>query len=33
VNYIDTRLRRGNPSDESDESATMVTSTLGQGMT
>jgi polar amino acid transport system substrate-binding protein len=33
VNYIDTRLRRGSPTDESDESATMVTSTLGQGMT
>jgi polar amino acid transport system substrate-binding protein len=33
VNYIDTSLRRGNPTDESDESATMVTSALGQGMT
>jgi polar amino acid transport system substrate-binding protein len=33
VNYIDTRLRRGSPADDSDESATMVTSTLGQGMT
>ena len=33
VNYIDARLRRGSPTDESDESSAMVTSTLGQGMT
>ncbi|WAC91610.1 ABC transporter substrate-binding protein/permease [Mycobacterium sp. Aquia_213] len=32
VNYIDARLRRGSPTDESDDSATMVTSTIGQGM-
>jgi polar amino acid transport system substrate-binding protein len=32
VNYIDTRLRRGNPADEADDPATMVASTLGQGM-
>ncbi|WAJ45269.1 ABC transporter substrate-binding protein/permease [Mycobacterium sp. Aquia_216] len=32
VNYIDTRLRRGSPADESDDPATMLTSTLGQEM-
>ncbi len=32
VNYIDIRLRRGSPSHESEDPATMVTSTLGQGM-
>jgi polar amino acid transport system substrate-binding protein len=33
VNYIDNRLRRGGPAEQSDKSAQMVTSTLGQGMT
>lgn len=33
VNYIDARLRRGGSSDESEESAAMVSSTLGPGMT
>jgi polar amino acid transport system substrate-binding protein len=33
VNYIDGRLRRGSSSDEPDDSASMVTSTLGPGMT
>ncbi|WP_264993225.1 ABC transporter substrate-binding protein/permease, partial [Mycobacterium montefiorense] len=32
VNYIDIRLRRGSPTDESEGPATVVTSTLGQGM-
>jgi polar amino acid transport system substrate-binding protein len=33
VNYIDGRLRRGSPSDEPEDAASMVTSTLGPGMT
>ena len=32
VNYIDIRLRRGSPANESEDPATMVSSTLGQGM-
>jgi polar amino acid transport system substrate-binding protein len=32
VNHIDARLRRGRPADDSDEAATVVGSTLGQGM-
>ncbi|CDO86119.1 amino acid ABC transporter permease [Mycobacterium triplex] len=33
VNYIDTRLRSGSNTDDTDEPAAMVTSTLGPGMT
>jgi polar amino acid transport system substrate-binding protein len=33
VNYIDNRLRRGSPTEHSDKSAEITTSTLGQGMT
>ncbi|WP_144208502.1 ABC transporter substrate-binding protein/permease [Mycobacterium tilburgii] len=33
VNYIDNRLRRGSPAEVSEDPATVVTSTLGQGMT